>query len=243
MKVKNWIKDGSLQAGLIPVYSAVLAFLLSLALDWIFGRSDPWLAVACVVSVFVVYILTSLTVHARYVAPVERASRRIDERVDLFLRKADFGGFEWIVDNAYLKAVEAGESVEEVWIVSVDLAGDLERGDFVDVVRRNIQRGVKYVYFIPDNRVRFSKVAALKDVYKSNPLIKVQSLNGDFFFLVKDLDFIIYNPTGSSRSGFMGLPVDDGRGRWTARISDSLMDVLVGKLNEFLENGGSSVKW
>ena len=229
MKVKNWIKDGSLQAGLIPVYSALLVFPSSLVLDRIFGRSDPWLVTVCIVSVFFVYILTSLTVHALYVAPVERASKRIDERVDLFLRKADFGGFEWIVDNAYLKGVEADKSVKEVWIAPVDLAGDLGSGDFVDVVRNNIERGVEYVYFIPDNTARHSKVTALKGLYEDSPHIKVQPLNEDFFFLVKDFDFIIYNPEGGPRSGFMGLPVDDGRGRWTARISDSLMDVLVGK--------------
>lgn len=235
MKCKAWW-NGLSNSTIILVLLSFVTLVISLMMSEIQGRVGVLTTLVCATLVYVAYLSTSLISFASYVAPVNRALANIEAKVDLALKRGDGEKFSWIVDNDYLRRVEVGDSIEEVWVVSSDLVGDIEGGSFVDTVQRNLERGVKYTYFVPDTAEMQSRAMSLKVAHGHHSNLCVCYLNREFFFVVKDFDFIIYNPmfgTSPRRCGYMGLPINSEDGRWTAKISDSLLDALFGQLNGF----------
>ncbi len=217
-----------------------LAMVLTLLLAEIQGRAGLMLTVLGFSASYIVFTLTVYLVHRYYLDPANEVLAAIERKVDAALAELSAERTGWMVDNARLESIELDNSVEEVWIVSKDIAGDVNGGYFIEAVKKNLRRGVSYVYFLPDDSRSRGQVMALRSLHNEDAKIVVKYLREDFFFLVKDFDFVIYNPRKDSveghRSGYMGLPVEARYGRWQVQVTDSLIETLVGHLNDYVSD-------
>lgn len=97
-----------------------------------------------------------------------------------------------------LKSILKLESMSnEMWIYAYNLEWEMGDSALVDVVYKNLEKGKKYIYIVPDtDRVR-ARVKILEERYKN---IKNNSANIQFFFRKENSKLIqfgitIYNPS------------------------------------------------
>ena len=156
-----------------------------------------------------------------------------------------------IIDGIYrqerIAKIERTRFFEEIWVVSPDLSyedvidSDGKGGDgaFADVVQNNLKRGTKYKYFVPNKPSIRTRMTSLITSYNNNPNIKATYFSDEFFFLVKGMDIVIYEPHRTpqqGRKGFIGLPLQKNTDIIAAKMSDVLVDTIVAKLNEIDSN-------
>lgn len=233
-------REGLPRSVILAIYVTFSSLFLSLLFSWAQGLSGYLLVALCLVVTLIVYLMTLFMASKYLVGPLHSALRRFEDKSNLVLRKVDGGQSEWLIDNESLMGIENGQSVKAAWVVSYDLPGDLNGGAFIPTVKQNLERGVEYVYFLPNILQARAMRTALKTLHGDHNNVKVRSLGDDFFFLVQGLDFIIYNPRNDGgdggRSGYMGLPISGEYGRWNVKMSDNLVEALVGYLEPLLEN-------
>jgi hypothetical protein len=138
----------------------------------------------------------------------------------------------WLLDAQQLASYERNVPAKEIWLITSDLLDDSQGGLFMDVVRKNLQRGIRYVYFFPRTPENNSRADSIRATQKSDAL-KYVFLPDDFFFLVPKLDIVIYNPRadgGLSKSAFMGIPAPGESSHYHAAVSLDFIDKIVGTL-------------
>lgn len=142
-----------------------------------------------------------------------------------------------IITDRKLSDYEKKCDVSEIWLVSYDLTTEMDGGLYADVVPENLKRGIKYKYFVSNNKISVMRLEALKRKYTNNDNIKFYLLEDDFFFLVSQMDFTIYDPYKTSKSGrrgYIGLDLPDASDLYAARIGDDLVDAVAAKLIEYI---------
>src|SRR5664280_411674 len=162
-------------------------------------------------------------------AHTEQSTRQIKEMI----RSEAHSGIDWVWSIEQLADFEMTTNSPEIWLISPDLAEDLDAGPFNEVVERNLVRGVKYRIFVPENDIMRARVQQLKRQHPNHTELHVYFLSDEFFFLVRDFDFVLYNPyreIGTPCLGYMGLPLSPNRGRYMVEISDELAATFVGRL-------------
>ena len=140
-----------------------------------------------------------------------------------------------IIKDEKLSVVEKNGTFEEIWVVSNDLTTEIEGGLYSDIVPYNLNRGIKYKIFTPENNMTKMRIETLKRKYHGNDGISFYFLTDDFFFLVSRLDFTIYDPYKNSktgRQGYIGLDLPDSEELYAARIN---VDAIASKLLEHIQ--------
>lgn len=146
---------------------------------------------------------------------------------------------ESIITDRQLSEMEKTCDCEEIWVVSNDLATEIDGGIYSDIVPANLERGIKYKMFVPKNNLTSIRLESLKRKHKSSPNINYYLLTDDFFFLVSKLDFTIYDPyktSATGRQGYIGLDLPDSDELYAAKIGDDLVDAIASKLLEYIQN-------
>ncbi len=144
----------------------------------------------------------------------------------------------WIITTEELARFELENAKSEVWIITSDLEEDGIDGPFFKVVEKNMEDGVIYRYFLPNNDLVKTRVIRMKNKLTTheNKSLFFHFLDDDFFFLFSKFDFGIINPNDcrNDRFGFMGINTPDNNNRFQVRISDTLMEEFVGKLQTYI---------
>ena len=104
----------------------------------------------------------------------------------------------WLLTLEQLVEIEQNIDAAEIWLISPDLAEDDDPNDpivspFVSPVALNLKRGLRYVFFIPDTPAMHAKADQVRAIHGNHRNLRVRFLESDFFFLVKDFDFVIYD--------------------------------------------------
>lgn len=144
--------------------------------------------------------------------------------------------------------VKEEEKIEEgdIWVASPDLLEDLpgkdqHGGHFCNVVSKNLGRGVKYRYFVPETNGMHTKVNRLRAFHNDSSNLSVTYLNKDrFFFLIGGLDVTIYNPFakgGAEPTMYLGIPSRTGdRGQYQVCTNSTFTGQVVDRLNMELDD-------
>lgn len=138
---------------------------------------------------------------------------------------------DWLKTPEQLIEIENSKDVNEVWIVSLDLTDDVENGKFYQTIKRNIRRGIKYRYFVPETDFEATKILFNSfESEKNKGNISIGSLSNDYFRFMPKLDFVIYNPEQkqkTNRYGFMCLPHTIDKKIWYQEITNNrnLIDI------------------
>lgn len=146
---------------------------------------------------------------------------------------------ESIITDRQLSEMERSCDCEEIWVVSNDLATEIDGGMYADIVPSNLERGIKYKMFVPKNNLTSIRLESLKRKHKNSRNINYYLLTDDFFFLVSKLDFTIYDPyktSATGRQGYIGLDLPDSDELYAAKIGDDLVDAIASKLLEYIQN-------
>jgi len=223
--IHELIKNSTIITLIITLLTILFGFILKE-----FQKKIEWhyLLSAIVIIIVIFIILLFLIFKSIYPNLKKIAEQTIDKLDEIVTDKVD-----WILTTPQLIKFESVIKNSEVWLITSDLYEDCIGGPFQECVSNNLKKGVRYHYFVPDTMGVRSKSKQINAVNKNNKDLHFSFLEDDFFFLVSKFDFGIINPFKKGkieRLGFMGLPVPDEKGRYQVKISDELIDIIIGKL-------------
>lgn len=225
-KTKSWIADQAWVAIVVTFLTIVLGILLSeiqTKLGWLI------LIISLITILTIFFVIIWLIVRPILSVSVELADK-IHDTIDKYIGSEKIG---WILTTPQLVKFEKNSKFPEIWLISSDLSEDSMGGPFQSVVAANLEKGIRYRYFVPNRAEIYSRVEQLTKYHSCSGNINFTYLNDDFFFLVPKFDFAIYNPFNEKqleRIAYMGIPVDEKGGHYHAKVSSELIDVLIGKL-------------
>lgn len=146
---------------------------------------------------------------------------------------------EGIYSEDYLALMEKTGFFDEIWLVSPDLLTEIDDGIYADIVKNNIDRKIKYKYFVPNNSQNQTRVELFKKRCKYSKFLEIFFLDDNFFFLIPGVDFAIYEPyksVPSGKKGYIGVNIEGEDKRCAIPMSNDFVDVFIKKLSEVCEH-------
>lgn len=162
----------------------------------------------------------------------------IDEEIQASVKKIrqDLNSNK-LMDGIYreeqLAIMERTQHFDEIWLISPDFSTEIEEGVYSNVVKDNLKKGTKYKYFVPRTDINKHRVRIFWEACNRNKHLEIYFLTDDFFFLVPDIDFAIYEPNkvdAKVRSGYMGLGIQGESERFAVKMNTFFVDALSAKL-------------
>jgi hypothetical protein len=225
-RIKRWLFDQAWVAIAMAVITLMLGVLIS-ELQNTIGWKSLLVAIGFVAIVF--GFVTWMVF--RYVYDVSTGlAEELKHDINCYV---DPNKLSWVFTNEQLISFEKAKKWPEIWLVSSDLAFETQDGIFHKVVSANLKKGVIYRYFVSNDLTTKARIEQIFSQHNNHPGLSVTPLEDDFFFLVPRFDFAIYNPKNVGRirrEAYMGIPISDEPVMYHAKISDDLIDVLMGKL-------------
>jgi len=166
----------------------------------------------------------------------EASNDIIKEEILSSFRELDIGviGIKGIYPEVEIAQMERRNTFDTIWLVSHDMKSEVEDGEYSGVVLDNLKKGTKYCYFVPhphNNREIITRIKMIMDKCGNNDNLKFYFLNEDFFFLVPEIDFAIYEPfNNAKRKGYMGIDIQGLEGRYATLMSSEFIDTLLAQL-------------
>jgi len=222
----------------------VIVTVLTLGLGIVFSPVQStvgWLPLLVALGIcLAIFFLTAHVLLAR-VKPVSLDMLgQITKQLDRYVEK---GAFTWTLTSEQLADFEGKPNINEVWLVTCDLAEDVPGEVFYDVVHTNLSRGIQYTYFIPKSLEAEARSRQLVQNHQGAGHVAIVYLPDDFFFLVPLLDFAIYDPynVNGMKTGYMGLPVPS-KDRIHCLMEPHFVDIMIGKLATVVEEAEERVQ-
>lgn len=141
-------------------------------------------------------------------------------------------GKEWLISRAALLDIEKKAKVEEIWIISRSLEEETNK-EFLEIVRKNIKRGVRYRYITMDEPNARSRAEKIRAAHEFNERVTVHFVSDQLFALVAAHDIAIFGPIGLNAHesvAFMNLPLDQGGNDFFIRLGPRHTQEIVGQL-------------
>lgn len=148
-------------------------------------------------------------------------------------------GIKGLYPESEIAHMEKNNYYEDIWLISHDLLTEINDGVYAGAVVNNLKKGMNYTYFVPQTLEIETRIKLLKQKCNNSKRLNFYYLDEDFFFLVPNIDFSIYEPKKSSKDGkigFIGVDIDGLPGRYEAKMSDDFVDVLVAKLTKIIDS-------
>lgn len=118
---------------------------------------------------------------------------------------------------------------EHVWLVTSDLTLELENEDLISTISSNIEKGIKYTYFLPDDEIIRLEIEKLNNIYGSQK-IKTVLLNKKCRLIFQLFDVIIFDPINNYNHTF--ICVDFSEPRKYRKLTTDDAQNLITKLNK-----------
>jgi hypothetical protein len=223
-RVKNWLADNGIMTLLFTGLTVILGIAIS-EIQALFG----WVNLAVALILVCLLYWSTIWIFGKPLAKI-----LLELKEELIQQRAPTN-FSWLLDTEQLASYERTVKAKEIWLITSDLLDDSSDGPFHIVVRENLKRKIKHVYFFPDTPENRARATIIHKSQQQSALLKFVYLPNNFFLLVPKLDVVIYNPQGESgmiRAGFMGIPVPAEGNHYHAAVSIDLIDKLVGTVSE-----------
>ena len=179
-----------------------------------------------------VYIAGKTLLHIRKDNIDEIINKNIKNIQDKLVNNKIMNG---IYKEKALALMEKTNVHSEIWLISPDLLTEINNGVYAGVVRDNLKKGTKYRYFIPHSPTNEIRVKMFQENCNNDKNLEIYYLTDDFFFLVPDVDFAIYEPLKSisdGKQGYMGLLFQGMKERFAVLMNNDFVDALASKLEE-----------
>ena len=149
-------------------------------------------------------------------------------KLDVIADNQDVGnvaGLKWLLIPEDLKVVQERYKFNLIWIITSNLFQYSLGPDFRNIVLKNMEKGIQYVYVIPDSNdhhdeEEFDRVCKDAQASVSAPNFrpaKVQRIPHEKFYGSAATDYIIVNPNNDDHSPlsmFLELPVKPSHAFW-----------------------------
>lgn len=167
--------------------------------------------------------------------PHERLRREFDmwwpelkEKLDDIANNQDVGnvaGLGWLLIPEDLIVIQERFQFNSIWIITNKLFQYSLRPDIREIVLRNMEKGIEYVYVIPDSHdhddeIEFDRICKDTQARVSTPNFrpaKVQRIPHETFYSSAATDYVIVNPDNNDHSPlrmFLELPVKANHPYW-----------------------------
>lgn len=133
-----------------------------------------------------------------------------------------------IIPEHELAEMEASCDYEEIWVISNDLSAEV--GQYKDIVPQNLKRGIKYKFFYRRTAQNEIRIAEIRRKNGGSKNAEYFCLEDDFFFIVTNLDFTIYNPYSEDKIGFMGIELPGAEELYAIKVARNLTDAIASRL-------------
>lgn len=98
------------------------------------------------------------------------------------------------------------EDDDQIWVLTSDVKLETTISTISDIMEENLDRGVKYKYYIPDNIKNSAGILELERRYKKYSNFELIKIDAKYKLLFERFDVIIYLPDKNyteGRSGFI----------------------------------------
>ena len=181
---------------------------------------------------------------------VREVTGDFNHRIELLRGELNIKTSSIIADPA-LADIERSFSLEQIWIVTEELLVELGGSkdpllDFIDIMRSNLARGVRYTYVIPDRVHLQNRRGAIRkhfSAFLDNGLDFILLSENQWERLPVSLgEYLIYGPQdGADSQVFYLLPTErTPRIRQWIRVGRDLHDYWIGRTAAVLESGRRS---
>jgi len=152
-------------------------------------------------------------------------------------------GVPGVIKDEDLAKFEEKIDCSEIWLVSYDLKTEFDDGLYRNIVINNLQRNIKYKYFVaktPGITVKIDNEVVNKLPAECRPNFEYILLESEFFFLVDNIDFVIYDPYNASFAcnpgckAYMSLHLPDSDVIYEAPMNNDLRDRIIARLIEYV---------
>jgi len=227
----------------LTIIVTISSIIITFSLTFVFSRTSWFSVLVLVLSVITAFSAILFLAFYTYMSKVNES---IQDTIKGVIFKGRYqamalsgcGGVPQIFPAKDVAEMEVREKFDEIWLVTHDLKTEVNNGDYATSVVKNLEKGVRYVYFIPNNEINLVRANQLKFAANNNPNLVFYPLDEKFFFLAPNFDFSIYNPDcGSTRQSFMGLQLPNIDERYEAKIDDALTDSIAETLGKIKEKG------
>lgn len=228
---------------LLPVVS-VGASLGASYLIGNFGITTTIILLVAILFIFVIAEVLAIIIikgtHGKKVDDLIESAQK-DAYITAF-RDMDIGivGINGIYPEQEIAQMELTTHFDYIWLVSHDLSTEIEEGAYSGVVSQNLKKGVKYTYFVPKSQINNHRIKIIKNKCNDNKNLRFFYLDDDFFFLVPQIDFAIYEPyktVTEGKKGYIGINIEGLSGRYETLMNPSFLDALTAKLDSIQSTG------
>lgn len=163
---------------------------------------------------------------------LERKISDLSARIEEFTASQGSNQYSWLITTDKLRKIEAKIKVENIWIITDSLQEELDKEDFGDIIRKNLERGKVYTYFIPDDEGLKTRVNRMRDTYKSGNMY-FKMIDSKLFKIISAQDMAIFGATGpgsAQMAGYMNLPLKERGNNFFIGMSAKHCELVVGTL-------------
>lgn len=95
------------------------------------------------------------------------------------------------------------QSNEQIWVLTSDVNLETSNSIISETMKKNLEKGVIYKYFIPDTIKNSASIMALMRKYSKYPNFSIILIDTTYKLLFERFDVIVYLPDTDSRMGFI----------------------------------------
>lgn len=140
-----------------------------------------------------------------------------------------------IVDLYGLSKIESTLPVKDVWILSADLLNELNDEFIRNIVKENMNKGIRYTYFHSNRDGERSKAMKLEYMLNvpNNPITCISIDNNKYKLLFSFADVVIYDPLSEKTTIFVGMGTNKlMENALYIKLDDDTASIVLETLNE-----------
>lgn len=107
---------------------------------------------------------------------------------------------------ADIEKIENGvDDDDQIWVLTSDVKLETTVSAISDIMKVNLDRGVKYKYYVPDSVKNDASILELERRYGKYPNFELIKIDAKYKFLFERFDVIIYSPDKNHTEGRAGF--------------------------------------
>lgn len=224
----------------IPLLSIITTYSIS------YLRERLGLLVTIIILVIVFAFISSIvyfvTVTCTSVGYNERLISELDKGLNNVIKsnntKIGLSGLKGVYLTENVFKSEASKKYNEIWFVSHDLLNEISSSTRFKLVKEYLDSGTKCSFFLPYNDMNEHRASILKMKCDNSSGLNMYFLPKSFFFLVPELEFIIYEPLSfesEGKKGYISLNIVGKDERYSAVLDKGLTDAISSKLSKCIK--------
>jgi hypothetical protein len=230
-------RDTGILGAVVTVFVLIVAVVIAKAQDFVHFNDLAFAAVFVTIplivsSVIMVFFLKrQIQVWSLFSEDLKGAISALDRRFDIVAVTAKA---EWLVANEQLMRIERSVKCDTVWILTANLEEEIDDTLFAPIIIRNLKKGIKYRYFVPDDPILRGRAYGLKKAVGNHEGLSFDFIDDSLFRIISMQDVAIYISDRNCKA-YMNLPIKEGGTAYFIELGSAQTETLVGHLRAYLE--------